>query len=148
MKITFLGTSHGVPAADRYCSCTMLEVNGAHYFIDAGAPLIDLLLRRHVDLNSVKTIFTTHFHSDHVDGLVSFAGLCSWYFKTTSPRIYVTEQKGMDALARIISMSASRWCICMYSASPVSTLVTTTQYSPPCASNAASSKTSYCVGMV
>ena len=39
MKITFLGTSHGVPAADRYCSCTMLEVNGAHYFIDAGAPL-------------------------------------------------------------------------------------------------------------
>ena len=102
MKITFLGTSHGVPAADRYCSCTMLEVNGAHYFIDAGAPLIDLLLRRHVDLNSVKTIFTTHFHSDHVDGLVSFAGLCSWYFKTTTPRIYVTEQKGMAAMKALL----------------------------------------------
>ena len=102
MKITFLGTSHGVPAADRYCSCTMLEVNGAHYFIDAGAPLIDLLLRRHVDLDSVKAIFTTHFHSDHVDGLISFAGLCSWYFKTTSPRIDVTEQKGIDVMKALL----------------------------------------------
>ena len=107
MKITFLGTSHGVPAADRYCSCTMLEVNGAHYFIDAGAPLIDLLLRRHVDLDSVRTIFTTHFHSDHVDGLVSFAGLCSWSFKTTSPRIYVTEQKGMDAMKALLTRRPS-----------------------------------------
>ena len=53
MKITFLGTSHGVPAADRYCSSTMLEINGARYFIDAGAPLIDILLRRGVDLNKV-----------------------------------------------------------------------------------------------
>ena len=36
MKITFLDTCHGVPAADRYCSCTMLEAGGSLYFIDAG----------------------------------------------------------------------------------------------------------------
>ena len=29
MKITFLGSSHGVPSAERYCSCTMIEVNGS-----------------------------------------------------------------------------------------------------------------------
>ena len=62
MKITFLGTSHGVPAADRYCSSTMIDVNGCLYFIDAGAPLIDLLLRRGADLNQVKAVFTTHLH--------------------------------------------------------------------------------------
>ena len=26
MKITFLGTSHGVPSRDRFCSCVMLEL--------------------------------------------------------------------------------------------------------------------------
>lgn len=102
MKITFLGTSHGVPAADRYCSCTMIETGGVHYFIDAGAPLIDLLLRRHVDLNSVRAVFTTHFHSDHVDGLLSLAGLFSWYYKTTSADIYLTEQAGIEAFETLL----------------------------------------------
>ena len=75
MKITFLGTSHGVPAADRYCACTMLEVNGATYFIDAGAPLIDILLRRGTDLNTIRALFTTHLHGDHVNGVLAFADL-------------------------------------------------------------------------
>ena len=43
MKITFLGTSHGVPAKDRFCSSIMLESGGSFYFIDAGAPVMDLL---------------------------------------------------------------------------------------------------------
>ena len=40
MKITFLGTSHGVPAADRYCYCVMIESGKSVYFIDGGAPMI------------------------------------------------------------------------------------------------------------
>lgn len=95
MKITFLGTSHGVPAADRYCSCTMLEVNGNRYFIDAGAPLIDLLLDRGVDMNSVKAIFTTHMHSDHVDGVLPLTSLFTWYYQTTSIDVYLTEERGL-----------------------------------------------------
>ena len=102
MKIIFLGTSHGVPAADRYCSSTMLEVNGVHYFIDAGAPLIDILLRRGVDLNTVRAIFTTHIHGDHTNGIPALADLFSWYFKTTSVDIYMTEQRGIDAFSEMI----------------------------------------------
>ena len=102
MKITFLGTSHGVPAADRFCSSTMIEVNGALYFIDAGAPLIDILLRRGVDLNRVRAIFTTHIHGDHTNGIPALADLFSWYFKTTSVDIYMTEQQGVDAFQTMI----------------------------------------------
>lgn len=102
MKITFLGTSHGVPAADRYCSCTMIEVNGSLYFIDAGAPLIDLLLRRGADLNQVKAVFTTHLHGDHTFGVVQMASLFNWYFKTTSADFYLTEQAGIDAVKTLI----------------------------------------------
>ena len=102
MKITFLGTSHGVPAADRYCSSTMIEVNGSLYFIDAGAPLIDILLRRGVDLNKVRAIFTTHIHGDHTNGIPALADLFSWYFKTTSVDIYMTEQQGIDTFKAMI----------------------------------------------
>ena len=38
MKITFVGTSHGVPAAYRFCSCYMIESSGSIYMVDAGAP--------------------------------------------------------------------------------------------------------------
>lgn len=103
MKITFLGTSHGVPSAERYCSCTMIEVNGATYFIDAGAPLIDLLTRRGVNLDSVRAIFTTHLHSDHTDGVMPLACLFSWYYKTTSIDIYLTEQRGIELFKENIS---------------------------------------------
>lgn len=103
MKITFLGTSHGVPAADRYCSCAMLEISGSRYFIDAGAPLIDLLLDRGVDMNSVKAIFTTHMHSDHVDGVLPLASLFSWYYKTTSIDIYLTEKRGLELFPNMLS---------------------------------------------
>jgi len=102
MKITFLGTSHGVPAADRYCSCTMVEVNGALYFIDAGAPLIDILLRRGADLNSVRAIFTTHIHGDHTDGILSLADLFNWHYRTASVDIYLTEQHGIDMFSEMI----------------------------------------------
>lgn len=102
MKITFLGTSHGVPSPERYCSCSMIEVNGTHYFIDAGAPLIDILLRRGVDLNSVRTIFTTHLHSDHTDGILPLAGLFTWYYKTTSVDIYMTEQSGIEVFENMM----------------------------------------------
>ncbi len=102
MRITFLGTSHGVPAADRYCSSTMIEVNGSLYFIDAGAPLIDILLRRGADLDRVRAIFTTHIHGDHTNGIPALADLFSWYFKTTSVDIYMTEQAGIDAFSAMV----------------------------------------------
>ena len=102
MKITFLGTSHGVPAADRYCSCTMIEAGGNSYFIDAGAPLIDILLRRGTDLKTVKAIFTTHIHGDHTLGLIPLADLFSWYFKDTSVDIFMTEEKGVRAFTDLI----------------------------------------------
>lgn len=43
MKITFLGTGHGVPSPDRHCSATLVEVGGKRYLIDAGAPVVDIM---------------------------------------------------------------------------------------------------------
>ena len=71
MKITFLGTSHGIAERDRCCSCTVITVNGKHYLIDAGAPIYDLLQRYNFRFEDIGGIFITHTHSDHNIGLVA-----------------------------------------------------------------------------
>ena len=93
MKLTFLGSGHGVPAADRFCSCIMLEVGEQIYLIDIGAPATDLLLRHGKRIEQVRAIFTTHAHGDHVNGLLSFADLLNWYYKKGSTDIYLTEER-------------------------------------------------------
>ena len=87
MKITFFGSSHGVPEPDRKCSCIMIETGENIYFVDMGTPAIDELRRRGKDVDKVKGIFITHMHGDHTDGLIQFVDLLTWYFKTPDPVI-------------------------------------------------------------
>ena len=46
MRITFIGTSHGVPEPERRCSCTMIETQGRYYFIDMGTQAIEDVIKR------------------------------------------------------------------------------------------------------
>jgi len=99
MKITFLGTSHGVPARGRNCSSAMLEVGDAIYFIDGGAPMIEefLKIRTEADLNKARAVFTTHSHGDHTAGIFHFTSLMSWFYKLPF-KVYLTEQQLIDAM--------------------------------------------------
>ena len=85
MKITFLGTSHGVPEPHRKCSCIMVEVGENIYFVDMGTPVVDEMRARGKNMDAVKGVFITHMHGDHTDGLVQFIDLLTWYFKTPDP---------------------------------------------------------------
>ncbi|MGN1346145.1 MAG: MBL fold metallo-hydrolase [Eubacteriales bacterium] len=98
MKLTFLGTSHGVPEPARRCSCTMIEVAGRYYFVDMGTQAIEDLIRRGIAIEDVKGIFITHPHGDHTNGLISFVDLINWYFKTADPTLLLPEQEQIDAL--------------------------------------------------
>ena len=100
MKITFLGTSHGVPERDRYCSCTCVSTAGGRYLIDAGGPVTDMLIRKGIAPEEIMAIFVIHMHGDHVNGLPAFTDLISWYFKTADPLIHLPDQTGVDALKR------------------------------------------------
>ena len=100
MKIVFFGTSHGVPEAHRKCSCTMIEIGESRYFIDMGMHVVEQLTTRNIPIESVKAVFVTHMHSDHTQGLISFADLCSWYFKKTNPIFVLPEplKENIDCL--------------------------------------------------
>jgi ribonuclease Z len=91
-----------VPEKDRFCSSTLIEAGGKLYFIDAGAPIADLLRRQEKSFEDVKAIFTTHAHSDHVNGIIGFADLANWFFKNTSVDIFMTEEGTANAIINYI----------------------------------------------
>lgn len=101
MKITFLGTSHGVPQPGRRCSCTMIQTGGNTYFIDMGISPINDMMEMDVDIGSVKGIFITHPHSDHTDGMAEYCSLLSWFFtdrERFDPKIYIPYMKLKDGI--------------------------------------------------
>lgn len=105
MKITFLGTSHGVPEKNRRCSCTMIETNGAIYFIDMGFNAIEELVNRSLEPDSVRAIFITHMHGDHTNGLVPFVDLCTWYYRSTNVKIYLPESGAGEAMSHWLTLN-------------------------------------------
>ena len=107
MKITFLGTSHGVPGADRYCSSAMVEIGEAVYLIDGGAPTCDLLIRCGISYDRIKAVFTTHIHGDHTLGMLGMLSLSNWYFKTSSYDVYMPTEEGIGAFKEIIRVTDS-----------------------------------------
>ena len=102
MKITFLGTSHGVPATDRYCTSVMLESGDNIYLLDAGAPVINLMLRKNIDLKKLKAVFISHTHMDHTAGLPELACLMNWYFTDTAADFFVPEIEYLEVLKNYI----------------------------------------------
>lgn len=91
MKITIIGSSHGVPEANRKCSCILVQTGGNVYLVDMGTSGMDPLRRRGIPVESVKGIFITHMHGDHTNGLVEFVDLITWYFRDADPVICLPD---------------------------------------------------------
>ena len=107
MKITFFGTSHGVPSGDRFCSCAFLEVNGKGYLFDCGAPAIEKMLKKEFDLTALKAVFITHRHGDHINGLTNLVDLSNWYFKNMSYDIYLPERELGERMKEFIEYTSA-----------------------------------------
>lgn len=102
MKITFVGTSHGAPSADRECSCFMIESGNEVYFVDGGAPMVPAILKAGKEMTDLRAVFTTHIHSDHTVGIVQLASLMNWYYGKASADIFMAEQSHIDATKKWI----------------------------------------------
>lgn len=109
MKITFVGTSHGIPETDRFCTAMFLEVGNACYIIDAGAPISPMLLRYGIPHENVKGVFITHLHGDHFDGLFEFCDQLGWRYLSANPEILISEEKGATLLRSFLeTMSTTK----------------------------------------
>ena len=103
MKLIFIGTSHGVPEPDRRCSACILEAGGSFYLIDMGTQVIEDLRKRGIAVEDVRLAICSHPHGDHTDGLISFADLVNWYFKSADPLILLPDRRMIPPLRAWIS---------------------------------------------
>ncbi|MFT4261127.1 MAG: ribonuclease Z [Candidatus Woesearchaeota archaeon] len=70
MEITFLGTSSMVPTKDRNVQGIYLEYNGEGILFDCGEGTQRQMNIAGINRHKVKKIFISHWHGDHVSGLV------------------------------------------------------------------------------
>ena len=94
MQLTFLGTSNAWGSKNRFSSSALLRVGGVPYLIDAGAPIVRLLLSYDLPLDGLGGIFITHNHVDHYVGLIELLNQVN-FRKNVFPKIdysiYVPE---------------------------------------------------------
>ena len=107
MRLTFIGTSHGVPEPHRRCSSYLLEVNGAYYIIDMGTQTVEDLRRLGVSIDDVRLVICTHPHGDHTNGLISFVDLVNWYFKSATPTVLVPDEAMIPPMKAWIEVTGS-----------------------------------------
>ncbi len=103
VKITFLGTADGIPRPGHFCSATLVEIGSSLYLIDAGAPVLDLMLARGYHPNALKAVFNTHGHGDHfMGGLIPLMYLSSWAYVGTSYDVLLPEKQIGEAIVGVI----------------------------------------------
>lgn len=72
LKLRFLGTGTIYPDPERSCSATILETPKGNILIDIGAGTLRRMAVEGIDIHSIKYIFITHFHPDHIGDLIPF----------------------------------------------------------------------------
>lgn len=70
MKGTFLGTASMVPTKQRNVSSVYVEVDGHGLLLDCGEGTQRQMTHAGLNRHRVKTILISHWHGDHVSGLV------------------------------------------------------------------------------
>ncbi|MBQ4607246.1 MAG: MBL fold metallo-hydrolase, partial [Clostridia bacterium] len=71
----------------------LLEADsGEAYLVDAGAPVLDILVNAGYDLTKLKAVFITHLHGDHMNGLHDIINLAAYY--NIRCTIWLSEQRG------------------------------------------------------
>lgn len=86
-KIIMLGTGHGT-VLDLYNTCFVIQNDEGNFLIDTGGSIeiIKRLNQVNIKLDSIKNIFISHSHTDHILGLI-------WIFR----RLYgVTADKKIN----------------------------------------------------
>ena len=70
MEITILGTSCMVPTKDRNVQGIYVEYKGEGILFDCGEGTQRQMNIAGINMNKIRKIFLTHWHGDHVSGLV------------------------------------------------------------------------------
>ncbi|WP_293902934.1 MBL fold metallo-hydrolase [Phenylobacterium sp.] len=97
LRVIFCGTSGPLPIPNRAKACTAIQAGGALFLVDAGPESTKNLMMWRVPVATVKAVFITHLHSDHIGDLGEL-NLQSWVAGRPQP-LAVIGPAGVDKLA-------------------------------------------------
>ena len=105
IQVTLLGTGTPEPSPDRFGPATLVEVGGEKLLFDAGRGVTVRLAQAKVSITDL-TVFLTHLHSDHVNGLTDL-----WLSSYLAPKFMgapfkIYGPKGIDELTAGIKMTS------------------------------------------
>jgi ribonuclease BN (tRNA processing enzyme) len=72
MKVTILGSGTILASVNRTTPAYLLEIDDKKFLIDTGPDILHQLARNVTKITDINGIFYTHFHTDHIDGLMPF----------------------------------------------------------------------------
>ncbi len=84
MKLRVLGSASGVPMPGRYNEAVLVGVGDASYLLDAGEPCAATIHNSNVSIYSIKSVFISHSHADHVGGLPMLLQV-AWLWQSRGP---------------------------------------------------------------
>ncbi|MBO0688957.1 MAG: ribonuclease Z, partial [Candidatus Dormibacteraeota bacterium] len=96
MELAFLGTGAAY-SLERYNGAVLVD---RHVLLDAGAPILPHMHRLGMDPGDVDAVFLTHFHGDHLAGLIPF--LCYRALEAPRPLTIVAPPGGEDRISRLL----------------------------------------------
>lgn len=104
MIFTILGSSSGMPQADRACSGYVLEVKGRLCLLDCGGGICSSFMRCGFDPLAVDQIFISHTHPDHCCELPLFIQMIYLAGREAPLHFYVPDEfvKPLQAYLRAV----------------------------------------------
>jgi len=82
--VVLLGTGTPNPDIARFGPAVAIVVNGVPYLVDAGAGVVRRAVAAGIPVASLRRVFLTHLHSDHVIGMPDLL-LTPWVLERTEP---------------------------------------------------------------
>lgn len=84
MRLILLGTGYPYPNAERAGPSCAIIAGSRVFVVDAGRGTVMRLAAVGIPWSAVNTVFLTHLHSDHIDGLPDLFH-CAWQFGDNKP---------------------------------------------------------------
>lgn len=109
-KLYFVGTAGFIPTKNRdNCSVLYSSADNKYLLIDCPGSIVQKLMRLDIDINTVRNIFISHCHPDHVYGLPAL--IHNFYDKKGNIKIYcsVWAKPTIEAMLDIHGLRSERF---------------------------------------
>ena len=103
IRVILCGTGSPQEGGKRGQACTLVAAGGHLFLFDAGENAMRNLERSHVPLHALQSIFITHWHSDHFNGLGALINH-SWIYGRREP-LLVYGPLGVERVIKGLAMA-------------------------------------------